>query len=598
MKKERRRSFRILPGAFVYLGLLVFAVLFTQFLRNPVSNTFFWFVCFLPVLSLFHALLGKAALQVYVECDTVRAEKNSKVEYEMRIINSSPLPYPFLETVISEPREDGVRCSKKKFVLSLVSFGGHVIKNTVTFRYRGFYEIGVECIYISDLFRMFAVRLDVDNYAAVTVYPRKMTFEKTVPPFVTDSPSAVASRSHVGEKTEPADIRDYVAGDPVKNIHWKLSSKADEVKLREYGSVEDRHIYIFCDLASATHAPEKSAAQIYENLKKNIAEKQDRKTKRLKAALGRENRETAVETKGDTSDKKVENVFQRIADVFRRRAGDSKYRRNVRSGMSEEQAGSVRMIDELISSTSRNVLEREKRKRDRADRREAAEDAARQERIQKTEAALAKASEESDLEKILSSVRQKETDEDPDVRAFGGRVAQQYAADYDEYCADAVVEMSIAAALSEIRKGNVCTLAWFDRREDSGICTVTSASAGEFENAYNKLSTAPCADSEDGVSRLTAAVTESSNITMKIVTSNLDPASVSELSRIPAMFGGAGTGCTAEVVMFSPAHRFEDPMERRAYTAETSLRLLKSGVSSFEMAEGTDGSGNPVFIPM
>ncbi len=594
MKKERKWSFRILPGAAVYAVLLIFAVLFTQFLRNPVSNAFFWFVCFLPVFSLFHALLGKAALQVYVECDTVRAEKNGTVEYEMRIINSSPLPYPFLETYISEPREDGVRCNKKKFILSLVSFGGHVIKNKVTFRYRGYYEIGVESIYISDLFRMFSVRLDVENYAAVTVYPRKMTFERAAMPFVTDSPSAIVSRTLSGEKTEPADIRDYVAGDPVKNIHWKMSSKADDIKLREYGAVEDRHVYIFCDLAKATHAPEKSAAQIYDSLKKTITEKRNRKTDKLKAELNRDGRETAVETKNNALDKKADNVFVRIKKAFIRKAGDFKYAGNVRSGMDEETASTVRMIDDLISSTSKTVLEREHRKKERAQKREDAENI----RIRNVQAAYDKANEETELEKIINRARDGETGADPDVRAFGGRVREEELSDFDEYCADGVVEMAIAAALSEIRKGNVCTLAWFDRREDSGICSITASSAAEFESAYAKLSTAANVDSEARVSNLTAAVTDASNITLKIVTSNIDPVNVGEISGIPAVFGGAGTGCFAELILFSPAHRFENPLERRAYAAECSLRLLKSGVVTHEMAEGSDGMGNPVFVPV
>lgn len=598
MRKERRKSFRLLPGAFVYICLLVFAILFTQFLRSPVSNTFFWFVCFLPFISLIHTLLGKASLQVFVECDTTRVEKNSKVEYEMRIINNSPLPYPFLETVISEPRSDGVRCNKKKFILSLVSFGGYVIKNSVTFRYRGLYEIGVESIYISDLFRMFSVRLDVDNYAAVTVFPRKMTFEKNDASSVTDRASAIVSRSFTGDKTEPADIRDYMAGDPVKNIHWKLSSKAGDIKLREYGSVEDRHVYIFCDLAAATHAPEKSAAQIYETLRKTIAAKQDRKTQRLKAALGKESVETAAEIKSSATDKKADNIFTRLAKGFRTKAGDSKYRRNVKAGMSEEQAGTVRMIDELISSTSRNVLEKEYRKKAKEERREAEKEAARLERIEKTEAALEKASEQTELEKIINAARQEETENDPDVRAFGGKVKKEYLADYDEYCADAVVEMSIAATLSEIRKGNKCTLVWFDRREDSGICSVTASSAAEFEAAYTKISTAANVESEARASFLTAAVTESSSITLKIVTSNIDPVNLAELSEIPSYFGGAGTGCFAEVILFSPAHRFEDPLERRAYAAEASFRMLKSGIAAGEMAEGKDGMGNAVFVPV
>ena len=151
-KKRRKRAPALLPrpGALLYCFLLVFALVFTQILRNTASAVFFWFLVLAPLLSFLLLMIGRACVQVYVSSDTNRCEKMTPVEYEIRVINASPVPLPFVEAIINLPRPDGVRSLRQKLVLSLIPFGMHCIKNTVQFRYRGLYEIGVREIYLYD----------------------------------------------------------------------------------------------------------------------------------------------------------------------------------------------------------------------------------------------------------------------------------------------------------------------------------------------------------------------------------------------------------------------------------------------------------------
>ncbi|MCM1194711.1 MAG: DUF58 domain-containing protein, partial [Firmicutes bacterium] len=51
------------------------------------------------------------------------------------------------------------------------------------------------------------------------------------------------------DHSEIFDIRDYVPGDALNSVHWKLSSKFDSLVSKEYGSTDDHHTLILVDMS-------------------------------------------------------------------------------------------------------------------------------------------------------------------------------------------------------------------------------------------------------------------------------------------------------------------------------------------------------------
>ncbi len=580
MKKQRR--FKLLRGSILYLVLLVYSFVLTQLLRNPVSGALFIFVLILPIVSLAHCLIGKSAIQIYVAAERSRTEKNAPLEYEIKIVNTTPLSYPFVEAVIAEPSEDAVRCTKKRFILSLVSFGSYSVKNTVRFRYRGYYEIGVDSLYISDLFRFFAIRSDMKNYAAVTVVPRKMRIVGDRRTFYTDTPSPIMRRDVAAEKNELTDIREYVPGDSVRDIHWKLSSKTQDLMVKQYSSVEDRHVYVFCDLSRCERAPEApDSYDEYDELRRYVRseDKKEKKRNRIRRA--------AYESRAKLEERtrKIEDLVggaDAETDAFAKRRLEKRHSRRMRAGMSEKESETIRAIDELINSTKKHGKAKPKQSADAPapasyDRKES------------------KGETQSDLERILAlaPLPQKSAD---NARAFGGRIKINDADEYDDLCLDAVVEMTLAEVLSELRYGNICTVVWFDESAPGGISSVTMSDVAGYDDAFSKLSTAKSVPHESFVANLVHTVTESSNVTVKIVTSNLDPQSASFTAAVPAKFGGAGTGCSVEAVVYSPSDRYEDEALRASYTDGVAADFRRHGLSVVSLSERAVGDGERVFV--
>ncbi len=87
-----------ITGRFVfYIFLLVLALVFTQALRSSASAVLFIFLLILPIISFIITLIGKSAVKVYVDSDNTRVERTRTCPYEIRIINDSFIPYPFVE---------------------------------------------------------------------------------------------------------------------------------------------------------------------------------------------------------------------------------------------------------------------------------------------------------------------------------------------------------------------------------------------------------------------------------------------------------------------------------------------------------------------
>lgn len=547
-KKSRFIVFR--PGSILYGILLLVSLVFTQALRSPASAILFVFLLFVPLISLIYIAVARAGIKVYTECDNTRAEKGQPVNYEIRIINETPLPFPFVEAIVSLPSENAVVCLDKLMRITLLPMGCHNIENSVSFPLRGSYDIGVKHLYVNDIFGLFRTEMKLELRRTVIVYPRNIIMTEESGRSDTDIPTPVTKPSASPEQAEPADIRNYVPGDSMKNIHWKLSSKAEELQVKNFASNTDRHTYILCDLSFGGLSPKD------DNEEKKDKEKRSRKKKGRR--IGKTDSSAGVASAkavGDAGGKNAEHT------------GDSRNAddRLAALGVTPEKLAAIGNLD-VMSETS--VIDSATKKGTKNVQRQAAERFAR--------LALSIDAEQNSGEEVKYTSPYIEEN-----LPFAG-----------ELCADSVIELALSAMRYEVSKGADCTVLYPDSRSDNGLGVLSSANDIPENPSLIKFFTAPVCRDRNAYAELAMMIEHSAGMTIRMVSANTDIHSTSVFAAIPAAFGGAGAGCTAEVMVSDPDGLW-DSTSSKSIAAEAMSQELSSGgvrMRQFTKENGNDGN--------
>ena len=600
MKKQRKRKksadkkqvksyprLSLTKRFFFYIALLAFAIVFTQTLQSKASNLFFWFVLLIPVVMLVYALSAGGAIRAYSTEEYARAEKLEDVTYDFRIINEFILPYPFVEAVVLLPQKNCVRCSERIMKVSMFPLSSYTVKNTVKFRFRGNYDIGVECLYVYDPFRLFRVRVDVDSIMDVTVLPRKLLLEDSEVDAVSDSAEKTQRSPYTFDRLEVSDIRDYRPGDGLKSIHWKLSSKSEELVVKDYNTGVSRMTYIFSDL-SGRYPDEEPAGdgELREEKLKSTdtnTSKADRKTKKTDSAKigkGRKspNKASVDETKdpvkaavkAGTSGTRAEDQNANIKDISDDALEEYLESKEVRA----EALGKIATAERRRHRKSKRAMKAALENKENKENSENADNS-------KKQADVTLNSDGFGVSLLEFNNRSTFNAERPDSKLAHVLADERYYEDMNEYCADGVIELTVAAVLRELRNGNACCLVWFDDRAVAGAFGYVLESVEDFLSMFDRFVTAPICPKENSVTELSAMIQDSQSIKQIFVTASMDTGTMRDFCEMSNLNDASSYG-SSEIMLCCTDERFAFPKERRLYLEGCRDELSAKGLSLAE----------------
>lgn len=111
--------------------------------------------------------------------------------------------------------------------------------------------IRIPYVRIVDIFGIFALRVKTGKYEETSVSP--ILYEQLQLRLGSNARSLLSGETALNERgndhTEIFNIRDYSAGDSLNSVHWKLSSKFDSLKTKEFGSTDDNKMLILVDMS-------------------------------------------------------------------------------------------------------------------------------------------------------------------------------------------------------------------------------------------------------------------------------------------------------------------------------------------------------------
>lgn len=244
----RKLPIRLSTGAILYPVLLFGALVFAQSLKMAVSHIVFIFVALLPLISAVQLIAARLGLAVSLRVSEDTVKKNSPLRIFIYAKNRTPLPFSLVSATLSLPDGKWLRCVPQRIYFSLVPFSDCRIEKNISFPIRGEYEVKLDEVWVSDLFRCVWLRIPTRGREEVLVLPRTVKYP---PDSVTDGHSFDEITEKQGIERIHGDtenIRAYEIGDSPKNIHWKLSSKSESLLVREYSGDGRSTTRIICDL--------------------------------------------------------------------------------------------------------------------------------------------------------------------------------------------------------------------------------------------------------------------------------------------------------------------------------------------------------------
>lgn len=241
----------MLSKIFLYLLAIGFGVFFALYMSAPVGWTFVYILVCSPVFSFIVTLVIRLRGKVTVSVDVNRSMLYKGERVTLRIIaeNKSILPVPAIKAKLFLPK--GLECDDpaSSCVVSVPPRSVTVLEINYKAKVWGICSIGAESVFLHDYMNFFRFSMPCKNTVCeIKVFP-------DIPEIPGDSPllRSAAERakfSDDNEETKESDgstnfggmpgytHREYMDGDPVKRINWKLSSKREKYMVRLDDEVE------------------------------------------------------------------------------------------------------------------------------------------------------------------------------------------------------------------------------------------------------------------------------------------------------------------------------------------------------------------------
>ncbi len=175
------------------------------------------------------------------ECKAEPLQVGDGVDVTVKLKNTGTLPIGWLlvEDMLPEfalkQRPPRVNIKGRRITVVYIPRGKtKVIKYTITFNVRGYYQIGPTFVETGDVFGLHRRHRVLSEPAFVLVLPKILPLSKY----------EFASKRPIGEvrlanrlfedPTRTAGVRPYQVGDPLQRVHWRATARTGELHVRVY----------------------------------------------------------------------------------------------------------------------------------------------------------------------------------------------------------------------------------------------------------------------------------------------------------------------------------------------------------------------------
>ena len=257
----RQRENSIFSDSWILLALLILVVGFFAD-RNPALLALGTLLLIIVGVSTVWKNLALAGVSYERSFDRHHVFPNEPVVMTVTVTNDKSLPLTWLrfeDTLPVSPETDNAislastRVSGKYSLINSYSMHARERVNreiTLLFPSRGTYKLGPVTYQSGDVFTLFTIERDHNNFNTIVVYPEVNSLDELGLPAKEPFGELKIRRSLFTDPIKTRGIRDYQPQDRFRDVHWKATARRGQLQTKIYDPSTGMTLAVFLNVAT------------------------------------------------------------------------------------------------------------------------------------------------------------------------------------------------------------------------------------------------------------------------------------------------------------------------------------------------------------
>ena len=234
-----------------YIIVLCFDIYMMIFFHSYINFLILIALVILPIWSVHAVRMVKKQIGCDIEVPYEPMKKAE--EFDVRFILHNQTIYPVLNATLTVLIENRfyAEVSEHQLNLPVRRKGDTHATYHIQMEYCGRFAVTVEKLRLGDLFGLYEVEMPLDKEKECLILPDGQERNQEAGMIYQLGVSeAMESQKKGYDFSEVSGIREYIPGDKLQNIHWKLSVKKDQLMVKERISVSALQLSVLVDLVN------------------------------------------------------------------------------------------------------------------------------------------------------------------------------------------------------------------------------------------------------------------------------------------------------------------------------------------------------------
>lgn len=238
-------------NALRYIWIIILNILIMLFFHSYLNFILLIGLILFPIYSILGVYMTRARFSVKVEAPVEPMVKGEEFQVRFTLGNKSWFPLINVNMLLHFNNSFYRKEGEHVLNVPLRAIRDTKIIYPMVMEYCGKFEVSVTEVIFTDLLGVVELKLRVDEKAECLIFPNGLERDKEAGQiYLKGVTEAMESKEKGYDFSDISGIREYIPGDKLQNIHWKLSVKKDELMVKERVSVSAMQLNVLIDLAN------------------------------------------------------------------------------------------------------------------------------------------------------------------------------------------------------------------------------------------------------------------------------------------------------------------------------------------------------------